>query len=421
MQSALPNDKDKRKKNRYEVEPQMGSRAERPEEKEIRPDLEEMTTEKGEVSKIDAGYAGAVSSYFNERRRIADLSGAQDTELFDHDAFLAEEQRSLEKLANPETAAKMRPKDAAFALGDLAGSMGAKNPERMGNVTGDATKDAAAEREHSVTRKLFMDSAEKLFPNVTVDGGEMGNEVARTAEKLSFEADASFIPDLAPKDIQRMYDENPEALAMKLDEVLEKTGDLMQTRARMSFDLQDDQRRTEADAHLAAGTEMYYKLQLIRDKLREKQYGRPDITASEQRKVDEMRRAFGGAKTEQATDGAAAERALEAAKAGGAGGEAMTEAWNGEGGKLAARLDRLAERAKSMAEEKLKDDRHPLSRTDAIRLSLRQCYGDLLPAERKALEDAANKETAKRERDENPEVVSGEKLYVEFMSKLVRG
>lgn len=420
MLTSSHDPKRKKPKNRYEVEPQMGSRAERPEEKETRPDIAELDTEKGAASPVDAAYAGKVSSYFNERRKVAGLTGAQDTELFDHDAFLSEEQRSLEKLANPETAAKMRPEDAAFALGDLAGSMSAKNPERKANVTGDVAKDAATESEHAAARKLFMDSAEKLFPNVTVDGEDMGNEVTRTAERLSFEADASFIPDLAPKDVQRMYDENPEALAEKLDEVLEKTGDLMQTRARMSFDLQDDKRRAEADAHLAAGTEMYYKLQLIRDKLREKQYGRPDIPASEQRKVDEMRRAFGGddAATEKPDDDKA-RRALETAE-GGPGGEALAAAWNGDGAKLAARFEKLAERARSMAEEKLKDDRHPIARTDAVALSLRQCYGDLLPAERQSLEDAAKKETAKRERDENPEVVSGEKLFVEFMTKLVK-
>ncbi len=420
MQSALPNPKDKRKKNRYEVEPQLGSRAERPEEKETRPDVEAMETEKGAVSNVDAGYAGEVSSYFNERRKVADVTDAQDTEYFDYDAFLAEEQRSLEKLANPETAAKLQPKDVAFALGDLAGTMSAKNPERKVNVTGDDAKDAAAQREHDASRRLFMDSAKKIFPNVSADAGDMGNEVARTAERLSFAADASFIPDLAPADLQRMFDDDPEALAEKLDEVLEKTGDLMQTRARMSFDLQDGKRRVEADAHLAAGTEMYYKLQLLRDKVREKQYGRPDIAANEQRKVDEMRRAFDGGTAEEKKDDAVAQRALETAKAGGAGGEALRDAWNGDGAKLAARMDRLTERAKAMTEEKLKDDRHPLSRTDAVRLSLRQCYGDLLPAERKAFEDAANKETAERERDENPEVVSGEKLYVEFMAKLVR-
>jgi hypothetical protein len=416
---AKPNDK--RPKNRYEVEPQMGSRAERPEEKETRPDVEELTSEKGAAAPVDAAFAGSVSKYFNERRKVADVTDAQDTEYFDHDAFLAEEQRALEKLANPETAAKMKPKDVSFALGDLAGSMGTKNPEQRANVSGDPAKDAAGEKEHAETKKLFMDSAEKIFPNVAVDTGDMGNEVARTAERLSFEADASFIPDVDPKDLQRMYEQDPAALGRKLDEVLEKSGNLMQTRARMSFDLQDGKRRTEADAHLAGGMEMYYKLQLIRDAVREKSYGRKDITASEQRKVDEMRNAFSGKGAEEAKDDSAeAERGLAAVRDGGAGGEALREAWNGDGTKLSRRLDVLVEKSKTSVEMMLKDDARPISRGDATKLALRQNYGDLLPAERRAFEDAAKKEAAKRERDESPEAVSGEKLYVEFMTKQVR-
>ncbi|HSD12832.1 MAG TPA: hypothetical protein VLC10_04700, partial [Patescibacteria group bacterium] len=109
MQPHLP--PGKRPKNRYEVEPPP----DRPEQaKEVRPDLESMETEKGAVSKIDTEYAGAVSRFFNEKRKVADVTDAQDTELFDHDAFLAMEQQSLEKLANPEKAKAMRPKDVAM-------------------------------------------------------------------------------------------------------------------------------------------------------------------------------------------------------------------------------------------------------------------------------------------------------------------
>src|SRR5690349_10623413 len=148
----VPQPKKKKPLNRYEVEPPP----DKPEQgQEVRPDLEAMETEKGAPSKIDTAYAGSVSRFFNEKRKVADVTEAQDTQYFDYDSFLAAEQQSLEKLANPETAKAMQPKDVAMAMGDLAGEMAAKNPDRAGNVTGDPKIDAENANAYGDAKKVF--------------------------------------------------------------------------------------------------------------------------------------------------------------------------------------------------------------------------------------------------------------------------
>src|SRR5688572_16591952 len=159
-----PYDNDKKKKTsnpleqgRYEVQPPP----DKPEQaKEVRPDLEAMDTEQGAVSRIDTAYAGAVSKLFNEKRKVANVTDAQDTQYFDHDAFLAMEQQSLEKLANPDSAKAMKPKDVAMAVGDLAGEMAGSSQDRAGNRTGDPAIDAENGRANAEAKKVFMMAGE---------------------------------------------------------------------------------------------------------------------------------------------------------------------------------------------------------------------------------------------------------------------
>src|SRR5688500_1187080 len=190
--------KKKKTKNRYEVEPPTN----KPEQgKEVRPDLNAMETEQGAPSKIDTGYAGSVSKFFNEKRKVANVTEAQDTELFDYDSFLAAEQQSLEKMANPETAKAMKPKDTAMALGDLAGEMASMNPDRAGNVTGDPKIDGENANAYGEAKKVFMMAADKAFPHVTYDTKTFGSELEHASRMLREESDASFIPEMNPGDL----------------------------------------------------------------------------------------------------------------------------------------------------------------------------------------------------------------------------
>lgn len=427
------NDKKKKPSNpieqgRYEVQPPP----DKPEQaKEVRPDLETMDTEQGAVSRIDTAYAGAVSKLFNEKRKVANVTDAQDTQYFDHDAFLAMEQQSLEKLANPESARAMKPKDVAMAVGDLAGEMAGSSQDRAGNRTGDPAIDAENGRANAEAKKVFMMAGEKAYPHVAVDTANFGVDLERTSRILREEADASFIPDMNPGDLQKMYDEDPKALAKKLDVILGKSGDLMRMRSRVNFDNKDPKRQEEANAHLAAGGEMFYKMQLMRDQLQEKTYGRKDVTPEEAKQIDASRAAFSGQeapKEEEPTADESAKKLVAKAEAVDAKDqgsnpapalEALRGVWK-KPDAFANRLATLAERVQTMSDLKLADDDLPVSAEFARRASLLQTYGDLMPAERRALAEAARKEFEQAEKDGKRPALppSAERMFSALMDAL---
>jgi hypothetical protein len=416
-----------------------------------------MQAEKGAASPIDSAYAGEVSKFFNEKRRLAELTDAEDTSLFDHENFVAMQQMSLEKLANPKTAREMKPRDAALALADLAGTMAGRNLEIEANVTGDPAIDQASEAEHAQAKKIFMDSCEKLYPNVTVDKKDFGNDLKRTVDGLSQAAVAPLPPDISGEELDRMAEERPQELAKRLDTILHDTGDALQDRSRISFDVEDEQRRKEAGGHLAAGTEMFYKLQLFRDELQERMYGRKDVTKSEAEAIDKMRNAFSGENAEggqpdegkekpaemtgkEKETGLAVDSAVEqeekqleeAEKEGksvlrtvGPASEALQGIWKKDKA-LVGRLDLLAERIDNMTKLKLQADQQ-IEPSFAYRLSMRQIFGELLPAESDALKAAARQESERRHKlaeekgDKDLEKpVSAERLFIDLMSVLVR-
>jgi hypothetical protein len=437
MQHADP----KKRKNRYDIPPSEREPAFQPvpEEKESRPELPELRTDKGEASPVVSEYGGLVSKYFNERRRIADLTDAGDTELFDHDAFLAEEQRSLEKLSNPETGARMEPKDVAVALGDLAGSMGSMNPELPGNATGEAETDKETERAYGETKKVFMESAKRVFPSVAVDEKNLGTDLKLTVERLTREVDPTArigkdlaMPELKGEDIERMMESDPRGLASKIDTILAETGDLMQMRSRMNFNTGDAAERGE----LAEGARWLYKLQLIRDRLQERMYDGKMVTASAAKEIERLRSGLAGTgegesagtETERGMDDAA-EQVLDTVEDAVAEERKLTEAfqkenkpflpvraraveamrsvWTKDRG-LAERLRSLSAKVERMAEMKLAADL-PIDRQFAYRASMRELFGELLPAEQRKLEAAAKKEGR-----------HAEEFFAELMTVLVK-
>ncbi len=447
-------DPKKRTSPRYEV-----PAAERPpelaEQPEIRPDLPDMTTERGAASEIDTAYGGLVSKYFNEKRAVADVTESEDTELFDYDSYLAMEQQGLEKLANPAAARELQPRDVAMPLADLAGTMSSRNPEAAANATGNPEFDAQSQSEYGQAKKVFMESCARAFPAVTVNEKDLGGELKRTAERLTRSADSADSAGLPVEDIDELLENDPRELARRLDEVLHQSGELLQMRSRINFDNEDGQKRDQASGHLAGGVEIFYKLQLLRDSLREKMYGRKDVTKKEADEIDKMRAAFGGGtaesgtaevKAEQPEKGAASDKhdVLDAAnaaaaeeKAAGAEAEkngqpreetkgpaleALRGAWKKDG-PLAGRLDSLAERARKLADLKVAADEN-IGPERAMRYSLRQLYGEILPVEKKTLEAAARQEADRRRQaadKEAPEhAVSPEHLFIELIGELAK-
>ena len=449
------------KNNRYQVpdaekEPDFDLQEEAEESREVRPDLEEAEAAKGETSPADTEYGGLVSKYFNEKRHIVELTGAEDTELFENDRFLAEQQRSLEKLANPKTAKELLPRDVALPLADIAGEMTAHNPETPGLLTGNEAADLATEGQYRESKKVFMESCKKVYPGVEVNAKNFGADLKDTVGRLSREADNELIPDLSDEQIQELYENDPQTLVGRLDEVLHQSGDELQSRGRIGFDNADPTKRREISGDLAAATEMFYKLQLLRDALREKMYGRKDVTVKEAGEIDRMRKAFGGKETadrDQGTEAVAAkpgeaetpldviDAAIEQEKTREAKAEkeeieadkllleptkkALREVWHADG-PFADRLSHVAERIDHLADLKL-DAQQKLTVDQAYRFSMRQIFADLLPSEKKALAEVARQEQERRRVEVRTgadkakvKPLSAEKLFVDLMSAVFK-
>lgn len=378
---------------------------------EIRPDLEAPKSKKGDVSPIATDYGGMVSKFFNEKRKIADLTDVEDTELFDYDRFLVMEQQSLEKLSNPSTAESMRPEDVALTMGDLAGGMAARNPEIAGNKTGNASIDKETEKAYGDTKKLFMDTGKKIFPNIDVDNDDIGNELKLTTERLSRQVDPTgrigqdlTMPDLTGKDIEAMMEDDPQALAAKLDKMIYETGDLMRMRSRIGFNDGDDADRSE----LAEGSKWLYKLQLIRDGLQEKMYDSKEVTSSEAGEIEKIRRAMGiGEKKEERVEAESPKTLEKPELAGDPALEALRGVFKDQDA-LAVRLAGLSERIKFMTALKLEGDT-VVTPDNARRFSERQAFIELLPVEQRALAAAAEKIEKK---------TSSEQLFVELLRGL---
>ena len=83
-----------------------------------------------------------------------------------------------------------------------------------------------------------------------------------------------------------MLKENPRKLAERIDDALYFCSDSMKSSAFYSFETDDEEKNKQ---NLGEGISSIYKLQLMRDQLTKKVYGREDIAPSEQKEMDEAR------------------------------------------------------------------------------------------------------------------------------------
>jgi hypothetical protein len=261
---------------RYDVptDPDKDSVDKRSEVPETRPDLASEESAAGAAANVDSVYAGLVSKYFREQRAVEAKTDAADTKDFDRDALLASEQQTLEKLANPDTARLMQPRDSAIVLADLAGEMAAPKPEL----------------EAGQTRKVFMESCRKVYPHVDSKRTDFAGTLRETAERLQANADTNLVPDLATVDLNALLEKDPRAAAKLVDQFLRFTGERMQMEARIGFDTKEEKDITYTSGELTPAVEAFYKLQLLRDDLRRRTYGRADATPTEEKKIDAIRR-----------------------------------------------------------------------------------------------------------------------------------
>src|SRR3989344_5185951 len=230
-------------------------------------------------SSIDAAYFSSVSRYFNRRKEdwMADRENPSEEDL-QYEQFLSAQQNVLGKVANAKQLEKLQPKDVSFALSELAGMM-ASNWEQDPNSTIDEKK------EYLEAKEIFMATCKKMFPEIESEASSSIFYIE--AEKL-IRLGISAVS-VSMSEGGKLLKENPKELTKRINNILHTSGDAMKSYAFYGF-IAEDVKETEAmEKKLGMGVISLYKLQLMRDRLTEKIYGRADITPGETRQIDEAR------------------------------------------------------------------------------------------------------------------------------------
>jgi len=249
-------------------------------------------------SMVDAAYASSVYKFFGDRKsEIGEPGKPKSEEDVQREAFLNEQEAVLVKVSDKRRLEKMQPKDVSFALAEVVGVMGATNLfrenyrfEHEGFI---GEPNALSEKYYIAAKKLFMDSCRKLFPKVKP---ELSGAVPIQQEKKLEEAGITSAR--GPKDIleaEKFLRNDPRELASWLDSMITLGGLQMreqstQTTNIESFpDFDDPEKVDEVKNRLGQAIEPLYKLQLMRDAMTKRIYGREDITPSEAWQIDKAR------------------------------------------------------------------------------------------------------------------------------------
>ena len=276
-----------------------------PEREQLKPELIEAKLETPvakpattETPQSDTRYFSDVSRYFNARREIGGVDEEQDM-------FIREQQQMLEKLANPKLIEQMRPNDVAIALSELSGVMSRANPNIESNRTSDPESDAFNEKMYLQTKRLFMESSKKMFPDTKVD--IHSDSLKTIAQRLEKSFGAFSMPEITDAEVAQLLKDDPKKLAEWIDRALYLAGDAAENKALVNFGIREEEgkkgkidsaRYDEENNTLANITEAIYKLQLLRDQLQQEIYGRADIPSSDVRKIDALRDEFKDSKPE---------------------------------------------------------------------------------------------------------------------------
>lgn len=236
-------------------------------------------------SKIDIAYSQTVARYFN-RRKEDWMRGNENPSEEDlrYEQFLTEQQNVLAKLANCELAEKAQPKDFSFALSELAGMM-SSNREIQQGVDQEALDQ---EKEYLEAKKIFLATCRKLFPEIEA---EITADIPYIEVGKLNRSDISSPQKISMSEVRKLLKDDPKTLTRQMSNILDLAGDQMKGYAFDVFKRNqendiDDKGYEEWEKKLGMASMSVYKLQLMRDSLVEKVYGKKDITPAEEKEID---------------------------------------------------------------------------------------------------------------------------------------
>lgn len=263
-------------------------------------DRELQPLETHEVLDVEGSQPSELLSYFDlQRKRAQPLEGPEEE--LSYDQFLAEQQGALERLWAVGLEGGVEPSDVAMALSELSGNMAGRNMNIEANHTGYPDLDLENEREYDETKKVFMSGCRKIFPEVAVDiESESFETICADLEKNL----GSFLaPEMSDADAARLLKEDPRKLAAWLDEALYLAGSGAKSKAWLNFGMKHDEQigkgtdlagyNKENDV-LAGTVKGVYKLQMLRDQLQERMFGKSDISLADVEKMGAIRSDLGG-------------------------------------------------------------------------------------------------------------------------------
>lgn len=266
---------------------------------EPKPKQEARDLEKPAKPTIDAAYHQVVAKYFNAKKQ--ELAKSSDKENEDdaiQEQFLNDQKASLEKMSSAKSLEKMQPKNISLALSEIAGNMALHNPE-SGHVNHLYEKspefEEPDEKEHLDSEKVFMESCKKIFPETEAeDMSDSIEEILTAIEGLDY---GIYTEDLANLDHKKLLQENPAKLLEGINDFLYFTGQMVKWRAFNKFkdfmnnDIREgDDSLDTTEEKLATANNAIYKLQLVKNQLIKRIYGREDITPGERKTIDQAKR-----------------------------------------------------------------------------------------------------------------------------------
>lgn len=231
-----------------------------------------------ELPKEDIGYAVDVNRHYLMDRDLNYIKGF-DTEYGGH---LQDHKKALSKLAKNENLQNVDPDEYTEALAELAGYVSENHPdwELAGKETEEEKKQK--DQHYKSGKSLWMHSMKKIYP-------EVNGSIADLLSLFEKGIGNAYRQDLTREQIKDLEKNNPQELIKALDEfIFFAQRDLKDSAFFNHFDESDPKIKEQNSAYLEINLRDLYKLQLIRDRLAEKIYGKAQDSPSDVKQIEQL-------------------------------------------------------------------------------------------------------------------------------------